>query len=70
MREAGIIITDLSYNYFKAFPLILMDMSMPRMNGVEATRELRRRGSQSCIIMISANIMDEHRQSTLTKMSN
>lgn len=44
----------------KKYPLILMDVSMPNMDGIQATAELRRRLCTSRIVGISANAMAEH----------
>jgi CheY-like chemotaxis protein len=49
----------------RSYPLIFMDMSMPRMDGVEATRKLRELGCQAYIVGVSANAMDEHKKSCL-----
>ena len=52
------------------FDVVLMDMQMPRMDGLAATREIRRLetergGLRTPIVMVSANAMKEHVQMAL-----
>jgi CheY-like chemotaxis protein len=43
------------------FDLILMDMQMPVMDGIEATRIIKERGDQPPIIAVSANTVQKYR---------
>ncbi len=47
------------------YALILMDMNMPRMGGIEATRVLRAMGVRTPIIAVTANAFDEDREACL-----
>ena len=44
------------------YRLILMDMQMPEMDGVEATRVLRARGNNTPVVALTANVMESHRK--------
>ncbi|MBF0256846.1 MAG: response regulator, partial [Gammaproteobacteria bacterium] len=44
-----------------SFDLILMDMQMPNMNGIEATSLLRQLGNETPIYALTANVMQSHR---------
>lgn len=44
------------------FDLVVMDIQMPQVNGIEATRQLRREGFERPIIALTAGTMDEERQ--------
>ena len=43
------------------FDLILMDMQMPVMDGIEATKRLKEGGNQTPVVALTANVMAKHR---------
>jgi len=42
------------------FDLVLMDMEMPVMNGLDATAELRKKGFTAPIVIVTGNIDPSH----------
>ncbi len=51
-----------------SYDLILMDIQMPEMNGLEATAELRSRGVKIPILAISATAMSENGKNKHSKL--
>lgn len=45
------------------FDIVLMDFNMPVMGGLDATRELRRQGNDVPVIALTANVLEDDRQS-------
>ncbi len=43
------------------FDLILMDMQMPEMDGIEATRQIRTFDTSTPIVALTANVLQKHR---------
>lgn len=52
------------------FDLVFMDVQMPIMNGIEASRTLRKQGYEVPIIAMTANAMTEHRNECMAAGMN
>ncbi|MBT7022980.1 MAG: response regulator, partial [Gammaproteobacteria bacterium] len=44
-----------------SFDAVIMDMQMPVMDGIEATKVIRASGNSLPIIALTANVMQKHR---------
>ena len=49
----------------KSYDLVLMDVQMPKLDGIQATQELRRQGHQVKIIGLSANAVEQEDRKAL-----
>ncbi|KAL3750438.1 hypothetical protein ACJRO7_011440 [Eucalyptus globulus] len=57
VAENGKVAVDL-FRSGESFDVILMDWEMPVMNGIEATKELRKMGVSSMIVGVTSHSMD------------
>ncbi|MFV2060742.1 MAG: response regulator [Gammaproteobacteria bacterium] len=77
LQEMGATVTTVSNGQqavditaIKIFDLILMDMQMPVMGGLEAVRIIRERGDRSPIVMLTANAAKEFEEQSINAGCN
>ena len=79
LRQAGFVVTAatdgvqaVALASKQAFALILMDMQMPGLNGLDATRQIRAGGRNSAtpVVALTANAFEEDRQRCLAAGMN
>ncbi|GAB6095912.1 hypothetical protein JCM14469_21650 [Desulfatiferula olefinivorans] len=68
IAEDGRMAVDMALN--AAYDIVLMDMQMPRMDGLEATRHLRFKGVTTPIVAMTANVFESDRDACLSAGMN
>jgi two-component system sensor histidine kinase/response regulator len=64
-RQAVALLTEAAHDSRPIFDLVLMDVQMPEMDGLEATRVLRERGVRLPIVAMTANALKGDRERCL-----
>eukprot|EP01029_Cantina_marsupialis_P004639 TRINITY_DN1479_c0_g1_i1.p1 TRINITY_DN1479_c0_g1~~TRINITY_DN1479_c0_g1_i1.p1 ORF type:complete len:1333 (-),score=294.94 TRINITY_DN1479_c0_g1_i1:163-4161(-) len=64
VSEDGVLALE-RYDAGERFDLILMDFTMPRMGGIEATRILREKGCRTKVVAVTGNSIGEYQQEFL-----
>lgn len=68
--EAALALVDAEQAAGRGFDVILMDLQMPGIDGLSATRALRARGVATPVVALTATVLDDARQQALAAGAN